>query len=90
MITADLIIFECIQNVGELEETLKRLQNHKGVTGVIVIDGKVMLPKCMPTSRIANLFLDPGHGDQEQPGQHDNVKDGGLGEGAYRFEIYTQ
>ena len=36
-ISVDLII----QNVGELEETLKRLQNHKGVTGVIVIDGKV-------------------------------------------------
>ena len=39
----DLIKYECAQNVGELEETLKRLQNHKGVTGVIVIDGKVLL-----------------------------------------------
>merc|ERR1712008_409012 len=33
------------QNVGELEETLKRLQNHKGVTGVIVIDGKGAVSK---------------------------------------------
>ena len=36
-------LLKCRQNVGELEETLKRLQNHKGVTGVIVIDGKVLL-----------------------------------------------
>ena len=45
LISVDLITCECIQNVGELEETLKRLQNHKGVTGVIVIDGKVPGPK---------------------------------------------
>ena len=39
---ANLLFMDLIiQNVGELEETLKRLQNHKGVTGVIVIDGKV-------------------------------------------------
>ena len=32
----------------------------------------------------ANSFLDTGHGDQEQPGQHDNVKDGRLGEGDHQ------
>merc|ERR1712037_1038920 len=47
------------QNVGELEETLKRLQNHKGVTGVIVIDGKGTVTKSSldntTTSKMAGL-----------------------------------
>ena len=31
-----------------------------------------------------NLFLDTGHGDQEQPRQHNDIKDGGLGEGDHQ------
>ena len=76
----DLITYECVQNVGELEETLKRLQNHKGVTGVIVIDGKVLLGQNLDTDAI----LGTGDGDEEQPGQHDDVKDGRLGEGHHQ------
>eukprot|EP00090_Calanus_glacialis_P017402 TRINITY_DN27119_c0_g1_i1.p1 TRINITY_DN27119_c0_g1~~TRINITY_DN27119_c0_g1_i1.p1 ORF type:complete len:104 (+),score=25.18 TRINITY_DN27119_c0_g1_i1:102-413(+) len=33
------------QNRGELEETLRRLQHHKGVTGVIVINSSGIVTK---------------------------------------------
>ena len=34
--------FTLQQGRSELEETLKRLQQHKGVTGVIVVNGEIL------------------------------------------------
>lgn len=79
------------QGRSELEETLKRLQQHKGVTGVIVVNGEILytapsdknIETCVNVNMInskLNLPLRSRNGDKDHNGQYHYCQDNNHGQ----------